>query len=105
MSVIDFLEQMTQSFDPSAAEGTDCNIQFKTSTPAYISIRNGTCTLTQGTAPAADVTLTMADDDLIALLKGELNGMMAFMTGKLQVEGDMMLGQRMSSFFPRDKLK
>ena len=101
MSVIEFLKQMTQSFDPSAAADTNCNIQFNTSKPAYISIKDGACSFAEGTAPAADVTLIMADDDLIALLKGELNGMQAFMTGKLQLEGDMMLGQRMASFFPR----
>jgi len=46
----------------------------------------------------------MADDDLIALLKGELNGMQAFMTGKLQLEGDMMLAQRLGSLFDASKL-
>ncbi|HUS23859.1 MAG TPA: SCP2 sterol-binding domain-containing protein [Candidatus Binatia bacterium] len=100
-----FLQQMTQAFDPSAAAGTNCVIQFNTSKPAYITINNGACKLDQGTAGNSDVTLTMADDDLVALLKGELNGMMAFMTGKLQVEGDLMLGQRLASFFDRDKLK
>lgn len=102
MNVIDFLKQMAASFDPAAAEGTNCNIQFKTSQPAYLTIKDGSCVLTEGEAPGPDVTLTMEDNDLIALLKGELNGMQAFMTGKLQVEGDLMLGQRMSSFFKRD---
>jgi putative sterol carrier protein len=46
----------------------------------------------------------MEDDDLIALLKGELNGMTAFMTGKLQIDGDLMLAQRMSGFFDASKL-
>ena len=104
MSVIDFLKKMAESFDPKAAEGTNCNIQFNTSKPAYLTIKDGTCALTEGTAPSPDVTLIMEDDDLIALLKGELNGMQAFMTGKLQLEGDMMLGQRMSNFFDRSKL-
>lgn len=102
MSTIEFLKQMAASFDPAAAQGTNCKIQFNTSTPAYMTIDNGTCVLTEGSAPGPDVTLIMQDDDLIALLKGELNGMQAFMTGKLQVEGDLMLGQRMNSFFKRE---
>ncbi|MGH8453097.1 MAG: SCP2 sterol-binding domain-containing protein [Nevskiales bacterium] len=36
---------------------------------------------------------------MIALFKGELNGMSTFMAGKLQVDGDLMLAQRPSSFF------
>ena len=46
----------------------------------------------------------MEDDDFVALMKGELNGMTAFMTGKLQLDGDMMLAQRMPSMFDASKL-
>jgi len=102
--VVSFLQKMTQAFDPGAATGTNCVLQFNTSKPAYITINNGTAALSEGSAPSPDVTLIMADDDLIALLKGELNGMQAFMTGKLQLEGDMMLAQRLGSFFDASKL-
>jgi len=104
MSVTDFLQKLTTTLDPSAASGTSCVLQFNTSTPAYISIRDGKAILTEGAATGPDVTLIMADEDLIALLKGELNGMQAFMTGKLQLEGDMMLAQRLGSFFDASKL-
>jgi len=50
-----------------------------------------------------ELVAMMVDAD-IALLKGELNGMQAFMTGKLQLEGDMMLAQRLGSFFDASKL-
>ena len=102
--VVSFLQKMTQAFDPSAASGTSCVLQFNTSKPAYITIKDGKATLSEGAAPGPDVTLIMADDDLIAMLKGELNGMQAFMTGKLQLEGDMMLAQRLGSFFDASKL-
>jgi putative sterol carrier protein len=104
MDVTDFLKKMTQAFDPSAATGTNCVLQFNTSKPAYITIADGKANLSEGSSPSPDVTLIMADEDLIALLKGELNGMQAFMTGKLQLEGDMMLAQRLGSFFDQSKL-
>jgi len=104
MSVIDFLQKMTGAFDAQAAAGANCVLQFNTSKPAYVTIADGTAKLTEGSAGNADVTLNMADDDLIALLKGELNGMTAFMTGKLQLEGDLMLAQRISTFFDPSKL-
>ena len=104
MSVIDFLQKMTGAFDAQAAAGANCVLQFNTSKPAYVTIANGTAKLAEGNASNADVTLNMADDDLIALLKGELNGMTAFMTGKLQLEGDLMLAQRMFGFFDSSKL-
>jgi len=104
MSVIDFLTKMTSTFNPDAAAGANCVLQFNTSQPAYVTIKDGAATLTQGAAPGPDVTLIMADDDLIAMLKGELNGMQAFMTGKLQLEGDMMLAQKLGTFFDPSKL-
>ena len=88
-----------------AAAGTNCTLQFNTSKPAYVTIGDGAARLAEGQASSPDVTLNMADDDLIALLKGELNGMTAFMTGKLQIEGDLMLAQRISTFFDASRLQ
>jgi putative sterol carrier protein len=41
----------------------------------------------------------MTDKDWVALCKGELNAVMAFMTGKLKAKGDIMLAQRMTKLF------
>lgn len=97
--VVSFLQKMTQALDPGAAAGTNAVLQFNTSKPAYITIKDAKATLSEGSAPGPDVTLIMADDDLIALLKGELNGMQAFMTGKLKLSGDMMFAQSMQAWF------
>lgn len=104
MSAADVIRNLPNAFDASAAAGTDCTIQFNCSTPMHVVIKDGSCTVAEGPNTSADLALTIEDDDLIALLKGELNGMQAFMTGKLQVEGDMMLAQRMGSFFDSAKL-
>ena len=104
MSAADLLKRMPEAFQPEAAGDTDCTVQFNISTPTYAVIKEGTCSVSEGTADSADVTITMDDDDLVALMKGELNGMTAFMTGKLQLEGDLMLAQRMFGFFDASKL-
>eukprot|EP00051_Salpingoeca_urceolata_P018717 m.265464 g.265464 ORF g.265464 m.265464 type:complete len:127 (+) comp19262_c1_seq3:205-585(+) len=44
-------------------------------------------------------TLTIADDDLVALTAGKLDAMKAFMSGKLKVSGNIMLAQKLSSLF------
>ncbi|SFF33733.1 SCP-2 sterol transfer family protein [Fontimonas thermophila] len=104
MSAAALLHKLPAAFNASQAAGTNCTIQFMCSTPVHAVIKNGTCTVNDGQSPNADVTITMEDDDLVALMKGELNGMTAFMTGKLQIEGDLMLAQRMASFFDASKL-
>lgn len=104
MSAAELLHKLPAAFNPSEAAGTNCTIQFVCSTPVSATIKDGACTVSDGQASSADVTITMEDDDLVALMKGELNGMTAFMTGKLQIEGDLMLAQRMASFFDASKL-
>lgn len=98
------IEKMPEAFDPDAAGDTNCTIQYAISTPMYAEIADGQCTVHEGEASDPDVTIKMDDDDLVAMLTGELNGMTAFMTGKLQVDGDIMLAQKLSSMFDADRL-
>ncbi len=45
----------------------------------------------------ADVTLTASTDVFRAILAGEMNPTMAFMSGKLSVDGDMGLALKLGS--------
>ena len=101
MSIVEFLKNWSKSFDPAATRGVTCTIQLMTSQPVYLSINDGSCTLSEGTAESADLTLSAKDQDLIKMLSGELNPTMAFMTGKLQLDGDLMLAQKMPVYFPQ----
>jgi putative sterol carrier protein len=103
-SASDLLKKLPTAFQPEAAGDTDCTVQFNISTPMHVVIKNGTCATKDGASASPDVAITMDDDDLVSLMKGELNGMTAFMTGKLQLEGDLMLAQRMFGFFDSSKL-
>ena len=47
----------------------------------------------------ADCTITISKDDFIALSKGELDPMGAFMSGKLKVAGDMSVALGLQSLF------
>ncbi|MBN8549536.1 MAG: SCP2 sterol-binding domain-containing protein [Deltaproteobacteria bacterium] len=46
---------------------------------------------------AADCTISMNAGDFVCLAKGELNPQMAFMSGKLDVEGDLELALKLGS--------
>lgn len=98
------IEKMPEAFDADAAGDTSCTIQYAISTPMYAEIADGQCSVHEGEASDPDVTIKMDDDDLVAMLTGELNGMTAFMTGKLQVDGDIMLAQKLSSMFDAGRL-
>jgi putative sterol carrier protein len=99
-AAVELIKKLPQAY----AEGSDCVIQFNVSQPHYVTIAGGAATVAEGSAPNADLGITMEDDDLVALMKGELNGMTAFMTGKLQLEGDLMLAQKLTTYFDPAKL-
>jgi putative sterol carrier protein len=44
----------------------------------------------------ADATVKIDFEDFLNLAKGALDPMMAFMTGKMKIEGDMMLAQKLA---------
>lgn len=44
----------------------------------------------------ADAVINISLDDLVSMAKGELDPMMAFMMGKMKIEGDMMLAQKLA---------
>ncbi|WP_020522044.1 SCP2 sterol-binding domain-containing protein [Catelliglobosispora koreensis] len=72
--------------DRVAASGFDKSIKFDTGGDGVLVI-NGTSVSTED-APA-DCTIKLTLSDLEALVAGKLNATMAFMQGKLKLEGDM----------------
>ena len=45
----------------------------------------------------AQCTMKITMEDFIAMTQGELDGMTAFMTGKLKIEGDMGIAMKLQS--------
>lgn len=98
------LERMPQALNKDALGDTRAVIQYDISEPVYQVLENGELSVHEGQASAPDVIITMSDDDLVKLLSGELNGMAAFMSGKLKLQGDMMLAQRLVSMVDQKRL-
>lgn len=64
-----------------------------------LKVADGTCQLVKGAAGPAKTTLTLNLADFLRLVTGKLNGMQAFMSGKLKLTGDMMFAQVMQGWF------
>lgn len=54
-----------------------------------MSIADGALSVEDGLSDSANATISMDSDDFKAMMSGELNPMMAFMGGKVKIDGDM----------------
>ncbi|WP_448594305.1 SCP2 sterol-binding domain-containing protein [Thermoflexus hugenholtzii] len=99
----DVILRMPEAFQPDKAQGVSATIQYSLTGEGggdwYLVISEGTCTVHEGKAEKADVTLTMDARDFVDIATGKLDAMKAFMSGKLKVSGNMMLATRLTSFF------
>ena len=87
----EFIEKMNDRFDPAAAQGENIVFQFNIEDQGtyHLTIKDGTCGMADGEAADPNVTLSMNSETLQKLASGELDGMMAFMSGKIKVDGDL----------------
>ena len=97
---------MVARFVPSRAGSREAEIQWKIKVgddahPYRMQLTQGRCSVAQGEVSAPTVTLTMALPDFLRLVAGRVNGVNAFMSGKLRVDGDLMLANSIESWFER----
>ena len=80
-------------------------LQFKLSGEGggswYATIKNGTCTVTEGQSEAPQATIMMSAKDYVLLATGKLGGTRAFLTGRVKTSGDFTLLQKMPAWFPQ----
>jgi putative sterol carrier protein len=104
MTIAELFEQMPSVFNPAAAAGMNKTFQWNiTGDEAGVwafKINNGQGEVIPGGVEKPDVTFTISDKDWLAITEGKLDGMNAFMTGKLKVSGDMMLAMKLQNLFP-----
>ena len=64
-----------------------------------LTIKDKQCALTEGTPLNPRVTLTADENVVMNIFSGKMNGVRAFMMGKLKVSGDMYLAQQLVDLF------
>lgn len=93
------LQQRLNESEPfrKAASGKDATIQNVIHTPPegekryWLRISDGSVELSAGDVERADVTIEQDYDTAAALARSELNPVSAYMTGKIRINGSMML--------------
>lgn len=102
-NVREIFARISEVFNADAARGVDAVFQFEITGDGggvwNVIIKDGTCNVQEGAGDSPTVTMTMSTDTWLGIVNRQLNGIQAFMSGKLKVRGDMMLAQRYQNLF------
>jgi putative sterol carrier protein len=97
-------DAMKERLDPQKAAGQTAVVQWDINAPdgvhsVQFKAENGTASWTAGTPDAPRVTLAFSLADFLRFVAGQLDGMQAFMGGKLKLSGDMMFATTLQTWF------
>ena len=99
-----FFQTLPRALDRVAAEDLDAIFQFDLSGPQggqyVLSIQHGTCLVEEGSHADPHVTLSMAGEDCLKVLSGQLSGPAIVMSGRLRISGDVGLAMQLKALFP-----
>lgn len=104
INVKEFFQQLPGKLDADAAEDVDAVYQFELGGAQggqyVLTVRQGTCQVTEGTHDDPHVILVMEGEDCIKVLNGQLSGPAAAMSGRIKISGDLGLAMQLKSLFP-----
>lgn len=93
------LQELTDKMKAGAGSKSAFGNTVKFATPEgciYIDGKSSPVAVGNDDKPA-DCTIKMSLGDLVDMVGGKLDGMTAFMTGKLKIEGDMGVAMKLQS--------
>ena len=104
LTIADLMAKMPGAFLPDKAAGVDAVIHFKFTGAEpgewNATIKEGKCEVAQG-IPRKEPNMTLTSDsaDYVKIFTGELDGMKAFMEGKIKLGGDLNLAMKLMQMF------
>lgn len=93
--------KIPETVDASKIAGVNATVVFSLSGDNggdwTMNVADGNVDVSEGAADGAAATIKMTDTDYCAMMNGSLNPMMAFMSGKIKVEGDLNTVMKLQS--------
>jgi putative sterol carrier protein len=103
MTVKAIFDGIPKAFQPDAAAGVEVVFQFDISGAGggswHVTVKDKACQVSEGSHAGPTTTIKMGDEDFVKMIRGELNAMAAYTSGKLKIGGDLMKSQLIGKLF------
>lgn len=100
MTVQEFFDTLPTRVDPAKTAGMSNSYVFDIEGAGEwtVAVADGSVSVAQG-AGDADCTISVSEETLMKIAKGEANPTTAYMTGKLKIKGDMGAALKLQKLF------
>jgi putative sterol carrier protein len=103
VSIKPIFEALPSSLNKTAAQDANAVYQFNLSGEGggqfIVMIKNGECTVKEGATPAPDATILATAADYMNIVTGNYPFGLAYINGRLKVEGNLRLVLRLGAYF------
>lgn len=103
MSVAELFSNMANNFNAEKAGDLNASVVFDLSGEGggawTVAVADGKCNVVDGASDNPTATIKMTAADYEAMTSGKLNPMMAFMSGKIKVDGDLNTVMKFQTLF------
>lgn len=99
-----FNEAMPKRFNAAEAGADRAVFQFNVGQRQWaVAVDSGRLKITSGSHDSPQCVLELSDEDFLDMANGKESIQLLYMTGKLQVTGDLPYAIRLARYFPADK--
>jgi putative sterol carrier protein len=102
MAAREFFDSIPRKADPERLEGVDSSYLFDIAGEGrwLVQVRDQKVTVTENPDSGADVTFSLSVETFEKLLAKKQNPMIAYMTGKLKISGDINTAMELQKLIP-----
>ncbi len=102
MTAKEFFESIAERADPERLDGVDSTYLFDVTGSGrwLVEVRDRKVTVTENPDGGADVAFTLSSETFERLLAKKQSPMLAYMTGKLKISGDIGVAMELQKLIP-----
>ncbi len=100
-TISEFFSSVEKRVNARATAGMNAILQFlitgENGGQWNVAVKDGTVSVNSGVVDAPNITITAGDNDWLALVSGRMSPQVAFVTGRVRLQGDVSLAIKLHS--------